>query len=70
MVAAGSSKFNNYKWCNQFNLQIKSLVTEFGRCGAVFKTPTRDSVDPGFDSRLTVHRNCWRLLYAFVTESD
>ena len=41
-----------------------------GRCGVVVKTPARESVDPGFDSRLTMHRNCRRLLNAFVIECD
>ena len=40
------------------------------RFGVVVKTPARESVDPGFDSRLTIHRNCQRLLIAFVIQCD
>ena len=46
------------------------LVNENGRCGVVVKTPARKSEDPGFDSRLTMHRHCRRLLNAFVIECD
>ena len=41
-----------------------------GLCGVVVKTPARESEDPGFESRLTVHRKSWRLLNAFVIECD
>ena len=50
--------------------QISSIEKLCGRCGVVVKTPARGSEDPGFDSRLTMHRNCRRLLNAFVIECD
>ena len=49
------------------------MVTDrdiYGPCGVVVKTLARESVDPGFESRQTVHRKRRRLLNAFVIVSD
>ena len=51
-------------------LKVVDYHPVIGRCGVVVKTPARESEDPGFDSRLTMHRNCRRLLNAFVIECD
>ena len=39
-------------------------------CSGQVKTQAQESADPGFKSRLAVHRNCRRLHNAFVIECD